>query len=201
MSELRSDRPQTPRRSSRGDLIRTDRSPSPAAIAIVVFAVLAALRLLVFRSTGSDSAASLERAAVRHVIDGDTIVLSDDRHVRLLGIDAPELSHDGKVAEPFATESTEWLRARIEGHEVRLQSSNRELDRYGRTLAWIYDADVLINEELLHAGMARLLPDYGLPIELEPRLRAAEAAAHVAKRGVWSPVTKRSRGGSKSGRN
>ncbi|MDL1982565.1 MAG: hypothetical protein LWX02_14125, partial [Deltaproteobacteria bacterium] len=37
---------------------------------------------------------------VKWVDDGDTIVLMDDRRVRYIGINAPEIDHKGKKAEP-----------------------------------------------------------------------------------------------------
>ena len=35
------------------------------------------------------------------VIDGDTVVLSNRQKVRYIGINAPELAHDGHMAEPY----------------------------------------------------------------------------------------------------
>jgi len=41
------------------------------------------------------------RHSVRWVDDGDTIVLMDGRRVRYIGINAPEIDHKGKKAEPY----------------------------------------------------------------------------------------------------
>ena len=124
---------------------------------------------------------------MRYVIDGDTFDLTDDRRVRMLGIDAPEAGYEDKIAEPYSDESTAWLRNRIEGHEVRLRIDAREKDRYGRLLAWVYDPDgTLINQQMLLDGKAKLLPDFGLPLDLEPSLRAAESEARLEKRGLWA---------------
>lgn len=169
-------------------MIREGRSPSPAVIAVIVFVVLAALRLLIF-DPGVESASrgTLQSVIVDRVIDGDTIVLSDNRHVRLLGIDAPELGRDGQPAQPYAEASRDWLRNQIEGHAAQLRLETRQTDRYGRTLAWVYSSDdALVNAQLLDAGCARLLDDYGLPADLEPALRAAEATARVNRRGLWA---------------
>jgi len=38
---------------------------------------------------------------VRWVDDGDTIVLIDDRRVRYIGINAPEIEHGDQPADPF----------------------------------------------------------------------------------------------------
>ena len=36
-----------------------------------------------------------ETATVRHVVDGDSVILTDGRQIRLIGINAPELGRDG----------------------------------------------------------------------------------------------------------
>ena len=46
---------------------------------------------------------NLEKATVRYAIDGDTVVLTDGRHVRLIGINAMELGHAGAADQPYAT--------------------------------------------------------------------------------------------------
>ncbi len=164
----------------------TVRSASPATIAVIVFILLAMLRLLVFRPESLIVRSTKSIATVRYVIDGDTLDLVDGRRVRLLGIDAPEAGFHGKIAEPWAEESTEWLRDRVEGYEVTLRVDEKEKDRYGRTLAWIFDANgVLINQQILTEGHAKLLSDFGLPADLEPALRQAESRARIQKSGLW----------------
>ena len=70
---------------------------------------------------------------------------------------------------------------------------SEEKDRYQRTLAWVYTRDgEFINERLLSEGHAKLLADYGLPLDLEPRLRAAESEARIEKRGLWA-ISRRSK--------
>ncbi|KAG4306326.1 hypothetical protein PORY_000314 [Pneumocystis oryctolagi] len=51
-------------------------------------------------------------------------------HIRLAGIDAPELSHFGKEAQPFGKEAMEWLTSYILGKHVRVRLFSR--DRYER---------------------------------------------------------------------
>jgi micrococcal nuclease len=167
-------------------------SPTPAGIAIIIFIVLALLRILVFRPELDRASATLESATVRYVIDGDTLDLSDGRRVRLLGIDAPEMGFDGKTAEPFSQEATDWLRERVEGRLVQLRVDSPKLDRYQRTLAWIFDDQGrLVNRDMLLDGRARLLDSFGLPQDLEPSLREAEAEARVRQIGLWQPKSKK----------
>ena len=159
---------------------------------MIVFVALALMRVLIFKPESSASPESRESVTVRYVIDGDTFDLTDDRRVRMLGIDAPEAGYEDKIAEPYSDESTAWLRNRIEGHEVQLRIDAREKDRYGRLLAWVFDSNgALINQQILLDGQARLLPDFGLPPDLEPELRAAESEARTAKRGLWEVPRRR----------
>lgn len=129
-----------------------------------------------------------ETATVKRVLDGDTIDLTDGRRVRMLGIDAPEVAHEGQPAQPYSSEAAEWLKSRIEGASVSLRIDSAKKDRYGRVLAWVYDEHgKLLNEEMLADGLVRLLPDFGLPADLEPQLRQAESEARILKKGIWAP--------------
>lgn len=162
------------------------RSASPATAAILIFVLLAMLRMLVFRPESSIAPTVRPVVVVRYVIDGDTLDLDDGRRVRLLGIDAPEAGFKNKIAEPWSEESTGWLRDQVEGRNVQLRIDSTEKDRYGRTLAWIFEpGGTLINQESLRQGHAKLLPDFGLPDDLEPALREAESEARIQKRGLW----------------
>ena len=167
--------------------MRSYRRPTPAQVVFVLFAILVTWRIASTNRNNSAPSADSEIVTISRVLDGDTVDCSDGRRVRLLGIDAPELSHEGRAAERYADELTEWLDARISGKQVRLEFGPERTDRYGRTLAWIYDSENrLVNRELLAAGAAKLLANFGLPLELEPSLRAAEAEARIARRGLWA---------------
>ncbi|MFN9717983.1 MAG: thermonuclease family protein [Planctomycetota bacterium] len=167
---------------------RSWQSPSPSGTAIIIFIVLALLRVLVFRPELDRGTAELVQATVRYVIDGDTLDLDDGRRVRLLGIDAPEMGFDGGTAEPFAQKSTDWLKDRVEGRRVQLRIDSPKLDRYQRTLAWVFDDQGrLVNRDILLDGYARLLDSFGLPQDLEPSLREAESEARIRRVGLWQP--------------
>jgi len=146
------------------------------------------LRILVFRPelpTAQESAR--QRVTVRYVIDGDTVELTDGTKVRLLGIDAPEAGFGGGTPEFYSEQSTTWLRQRLEGTRVSLRTDSWERDRYGRVLAWVFDeSGELINLEMLREGQAKLLDDFGLPLDLEESLRTAESEARLLKRGLWA---------------
>lgn len=102
-------------------------------------------------------------AVVRRVIDGDTIVADIDlgfrlwmhgERIRLLGIDAPEMTGDTREAG-FA--AREWLRQRIDGQTVIVRTARgkgREDDSFGRWLAMVYMGGESINDAIVEAGHA-----------------------------------------------
>lgn len=80
---------------------------------------------------------------VRYVNDGDTVTLEDGRRVRLIGVNAPEISRDGSPSEPYARASRRALSELLgsAGDRVRGRYGNERRDRYGRTLAHLYLPD------------------------------------------------------------
>lgn len=168
---------------------------------MIVFVVFAFLRMAVFRPETPGPQGHRETVTVKRVLDGDTLDLTDGRRIRLLGIDAPEVAHENQPAQPYSKEATDWLRSRIEGASVSLRIDSAKKDRYGRTLAWVYDEHgKMLNEELLAEGLVRLLADFGLPADLEPQLRQAESEARILKKGVWSVKAGKKKSASRGGR-
>ncbi|EJK54418.1 hypothetical protein THAOC_25957, partial [Thalassiosira oceanica] len=99
-----------------------------------------------------------EKHEVRNVYDGDTFTLTNEKRVRLLGIDTPEI----KEQQPFAQEAKAYTKDRCNKREVHLSfepGSERE-DHYGRLLCYVWvSADngkhLCINEGIVEAGLAR----------------------------------------------
>jgi len=72
------------------------------------------------------------------VVDGDTVRLGAER-IRLIGPDAPEISHPRCDREiDVANQATDRLRDLIAGQVIRIERHG--LDRYRRTLANLYRA-------------------------------------------------------------
>ncbi|MFM8475906.1 MAG: thermonuclease family protein [Planctomycetaceae bacterium] len=182
MSSPRGPKPHRPGLAATATKIR--RPPTPATAALTVLAILAAARMVLPAAVSGAGEPSVEIAIVGTVLDGDTFDLTDGRRVRMLGIDAPEAASRDHPAEPCAEDSTQWLRSRIESRSVNLQITG--VDRYGRSLAWVQEADgTLVNLLSLSAGMSRLLDGFGLPADLEPSLRQATSEAQILRRGIW----------------
>lgn len=161
------------------------RSLTPAQKACLVCAALVALRLVF--SPQPTSTIKQRTVQVRVVYDGDTFETDTGERVRLLGINAPEIAHHGRKAEPYGYKATTWLKELIEGESVRIVIDVDEpIDRYGRTLAWVYLLNgELVNKTALTDGHAKLMDRFGLPPELEDELRSAAAEGKQNLRGLW----------------
>jgi len=131
---------------------------------------------------------------VKSVVDGDTIVLSDGRKVRFIGINTPEIGRKGKVSEPFSQKARKRVLELLgEKPSVKLRVGVDAKDRYGRLLAHVFTLQgvsveaVLIREGL---GFAVTFPPNLL---LQACLAKAQQEARSALRGVWSDSYFRSR--------
>jgi endonuclease YncB( thermonuclease family) len=117
------------------------------------------------------------------VIDGDTLVLRGGQRLRLIGIDAPEMPHDGRGPEPYAREALVDLSS---GRAVGVQYGQPPHDRYGRGLAHLFLANGdNVQASLLRRGLATslFLPPNGEYLDC---YAAAETEARAARRGIWS---------------
>ena len=94
-------------------------------------------------------------AEVSKVVDGDTVHLrwsmrDFDFPLRLLDINAPELSEGGQEAK-------EWLKNRIEGEMVTIQINKfNRVGKYGRLLGKIIHSGLDVGSEMLSLGLVKL---------------------------------------------
>ena len=97
---------------------------------------------------------------VERVVDGDTIVVSGGRTIRLLGIDTPETKDPRRPVGCFGKEASGFTASLLpRGTRVRLVGDVEQRDRYDRTLAYVYRVSdaVFVNAELLRRGYAEVL--------------------------------------------
>ncbi|MGG2395489.1 thermonuclease family protein [Pseudomonas sp. SH1-B] len=129
----------------------------------------------------------LAQFAVRHVVDGDTVRLADGRSIRLIGINAPELGRKGRTDEPYAVQATRRLQALVDASDGRvgLLYGEQRKDRYGRTLAHLYDRQGRnLEAQLLSEGL-------GFMVAVAPNTAlvtcqaGAERLARLQRLGVW----------------
>lgn len=117
-------------------------------------------------------------ATVIGVADGDSIVIltqdNEQIKIRLEGIDCPEPDQD------FGQKARQATVALCFNKKVRIEKSG--VDRYGRTLAYVYVDDLCVNNELLKQGLAWHYVEYNH----DTALMQLEADARSRKIGLWS---------------
>jgi endonuclease YncB( thermonuclease family) len=122
---------------------------------------------------------------IEHVVDGDTLILVDGRHVRLIGINAPEIGKDGAADEPLAQAARTELEHLLRGRNIVLLPGRETLDHYGRLLAHVQLPDGRNAQELLlGAGMGAMV---AIPPNLsrQSAYQSAERQARSARLGMW----------------
>jgi micrococcal nuclease len=85
---------------------------------------------------------------VERIIDGDTIVVENNTHIRLLGINTPEKN------EFYHDEAMNFLIEMISNKTVTLEYGKEKTDLYGRTLAYVILDGKNVNVEQVRNGFA-----------------------------------------------
>jgi micrococcal nuclease len=145
------------------------------------------LLLLFYPVTPSLCAPVEESARVATTADGDTVILADERRVRLAGIDAPRaplgMASDAIWRQAEAAKAA--LAELVQGRIVTLRYGGAASDRYGRVLAQLYREDGLwLEGEMLRRGLARV-HSYVDNRALVAEMLAVEDEARRARRGLW----------------
>jgi micrococcal nuclease len=148
--------------------------------------------ILGFAGVASGTIAALEAGEpltgrVVRVIDGDTIAVRIDKKVltvRYIGINTRDarMPADGMIAGP--TEAAEFNRALVLGQTVRLELDAQEKDAQGRTLAYVYVGDLMVNAEMVANGYAAvaITPPNSTHEEM---LQQLQRQARLLKVGRW----------------
>ncbi|KAG2357483.1 SNase-domain-containing protein [Suillus spraguei] len=120
-------------------------------------------------------------------------------HIRIAGVDAPEGSHFGRQAQPYAVEALAWLKDMIEGRIVYCQLVRR--DQYSRIVSvvtlpppllpgWLTTGRSLALE-MIRAGTGLTYEQAGAEYGKygKDEFLRAEAESRVARRGMWKHGT------------
>lgn len=97
---------------------------------------------------------TIETGVVTYVVDGDSIYVEIDgqeKEVRYIGIDAPEMD----PIEPGAEAASQKNAELVEGKTITLVRDVSEVDPYDRLLRYVLVGDVFVNYELVHGGYAQ----------------------------------------------
>ena len=141
------------------------RPDAPGHLNGVGFPQIGPMALQMLKAVGGQHLAVREQpstlASPVRVIDGDTIVLTDtNRHIRLNGVDAPEVVHPGyNHDDPFAPEAREEMR-RIVGDKIVRCELNGERS-YERLVGACFLPDGTdIGAEIIRRGLALDCPHF-----------------------------------------
>ena len=123
------------------------------------------------------------RTCVR-VVDGDTIVLDGQETIRLIGVDTPETKDPRKPVEAFGQEAYEFTKSLVEGKKVRLEFDQERVDKYGRTLAYVYlDDGTFVNAQIILQGYGHAYTAF--PFKYMENFRSYERMARERGLGLW----------------
>lgn len=126
-------------------------------------------------------------ATVTRVVDGDTVIArvgGKELRVRLIGIDTPETVAPDQPVECFGPAASAFTHRRLEGRDVELEFDVERLDRYGRTLAYVWLGGELFNETLVREGYA-VVTTFPPDVRYVDRFVAAQRAAREQHLGLW----------------
>lgn len=121
---------------------------------------------------------------VERVVDGDTIIVEGIGRVRLIGVDTPESVDPRRPVQFFGREASEFTKRMLEGKRVRLEYDQPRMDRYGRTLAYVWlPGGPMANAEIIRQGYGFAYTRF--PFRYLDDFRKLEREARLADRGLW----------------
>lgn len=157
---------------------------------------------IVFLLSNAIIAKADDKCSVTRIVDGDTfycMLSGKEKKIRLIGVDTPETYRTSKLfydahksgksvqdIEYLGNISKNFLVNTIgDEKEVRLDFDAQLLDKYGRTLAYVYLSDgSMLNQKLLLEGYAKVMT---IPpnIKYKDLFIKTQKEAKKNKRGLW----------------
>lgn len=129
-----------------------------------------------------------ESGIVTAVYDGDTIKVrfknEQERKVRLIGIDAPEIEDSREEARFQAQMAKRFAFFYLYRKTIKLTYDWEVVDKYDRLLAYVWtDERGLFNKFILSEGFAAVFLKF--PFKYREEFIAAEKEARKLERGLW----------------
>ncbi len=127
---------------------------------------------------------------VSKVIDGDTLKVKkngEEKTIRLLGINTPETVDPRRPVECFGKEASDYMKNIASDQVVRIEldPTQGEVDKYGRTLAYVYlSQGTFLNQKMIEDGYA-FEYTYHLAYKYQEAFKKAEKTAREKFRGLW----------------
>lgn len=130
-----------------------------------------------------------ENATFSKCVDGDTVYLlveGIEKKYRLLAVDTPETVHPSKDVQLYGKDASEYTcNALTSAKEIIVEyESGTLVDKYDRTLAWLWADGVLIQKSLVSIGYAEVAYIYG-DYRYTDALCLIQKYAKDEKIGIW----------------
>jgi len=123
---------------------------------------------------------------VEYIFDGDTFATATGERIRLLGINAPEVTHGSEPGQIMGDAATRALKRMIAGKTVRLTFDKERRDVYGRTLAQVWRRDgTWVNGELVRLGLTHVYT-FTPNLRWAEKLFELERPARQQHLGIWN---------------
>ena len=124
------------------------------------------------------------------VYDGDTIKVqfsdSTFKRIRLIGVDTPELGDPREDVAFYAHLAKRFAFFYLYGKTVRLTYDQTRLDKFGRTLAYVWtDTEKLFNLFIIREGFGYAFLAFPFRSDFLTRFREAQVEARQEKKGLW----------------
>lgn len=153
-------------------------SPAPSVVTVEV-------------ANSVDLVATSSAYPVTKVRDGDTIVVNvdgKDEAVRLVGINTPETVDPRKPVECFGKQSSEKMKALLQGKVVTLEAdeTQSDRDRYGRLLRFVFVEGEDVGLVMLREGYAVESLYSDVPHTYHQEYLRVQKEAQENKSGLWS---------------
>lgn len=139
------------------------------------------------KNTSAPDSENTEKVIITKVIDGDTVETSSGEKIRYLGVNAPE------KGQPKSSEATELNKSLVLNKEVSLEFDVQQKDRYGRTLAYVFDYSnnrtTFINLKMVERGLA-------VSETVQPNVKYQDAIVKTQEKarenclGIWQGLCK-----------
>lgn len=132
--------------------------------------------------------------SITSVVDGDTVKIDIDGKIttfRLIGMNTPEVVDPRTPVQCFGQEASNKAKELLSNQKVRIEKdpASGEVDKYGRSLAYIYREDGLFfNKHMIEQGYAYEYT-YDIPYKYQAEFKEAQKSAQDNKRGLWSTDT------------
>lgn len=164
------------------------------------FLVLALLTIITILTacTESSTSSSLvdsstvgEEVEVVSVMDGDTMKVKykgEERKVRFLLIDAPEMYHKTLGEQPYGKEAQQLNRDILDNAKtvsIEFDKTGDKEDKYERLLAYVYADGKSVQEQLLESGYVRVGYVYNKQAAYLAAYEKSQQKAKDANKGIW----------------